>query len=216
MAIGPRLWNGAHLLLFGNDNDYSVTQTGAGEQLDVYVDFNGHFAKCPLDQKTLCQLNDLGAFSESVPRRSYVASWRAPRLQGLGGRPRRLRQADTLVLRPSSLVRASWPVPRPGRRLRRLGVLVGTGAPLAKDVVADQQRLTRRLPIRMTAPKVHGGFAYCSTKDQRVFPPSASLPSCSPQSRGFRFIAVAGMSHVDFVPRPSISLGRSGVFFVVG
>ena len=41
MAIGPRLLNGSHLLLFGNDNDYSVTQTGAGEQLDVYVDFNG-------------------------------------------------------------------------------------------------------------------------------------------------------------------------------
>ncbi len=72
MAIGPRLWNGAHLLLFGNDNDYSVTQTGAGAQLDVYVDFNGHFAKCPLDQQTLCQLNDLGTFSEPVPSGHFL------------------------------------------------------------------------------------------------------------------------------------------------
>ena len=67
MTIGPRLLNGAHLILFGNDNDYSVTQTGSGEQLDVYVNFNGQFAKCPLDQQTLCQLNDTGTFSEPVP-----------------------------------------------------------------------------------------------------------------------------------------------------
>ena len=45
------------LLLTGNDNDYSVTQTGAGEQFDVYVDFKGNFAKCVLDSQTECKVN---------------------------------------------------------------------------------------------------------------------------------------------------------------
>jgi hypothetical protein len=36
MTIGPRLKNGAHLILTGNDNDYSVTQqAGAATQFDV-------------------------------------------------------------------------------------------------------------------------------------------------------------------------------------
>jgi hypothetical protein len=37
LAIGPRLWSGARVVLIGSDNDYSVTQTGAGEQFDVCV-----------------------------------------------------------------------------------------------------------------------------------------------------------------------------------
>lgn len=37
LAIGPRLANGRHLVLIGSDNDYSVTQTGAGEQFEVCV-----------------------------------------------------------------------------------------------------------------------------------------------------------------------------------
>lgn len=37
LAIGPRLTNGRHLVLIGSDNDYSVTQTGAGEQFEVCV-----------------------------------------------------------------------------------------------------------------------------------------------------------------------------------
>jgi hypothetical protein len=57
LAIGPRLFGGARLILTGNDNDYSVTQTGAGEQFDVYVDFNGNFAKCVLDDATRCKVN---------------------------------------------------------------------------------------------------------------------------------------------------------------
>jgi hypothetical protein len=57
IAIGPRLLGGARLLLAGNDNDYSVTQTGAGDQFDVYVDFNGNFAKCLLDDPTQCEVN---------------------------------------------------------------------------------------------------------------------------------------------------------------
>jgi hypothetical protein len=57
LAIGPRLLGGARLLLTGNDNDFSVTQTGAGEQFDVYVDFNGNVAKCVLDSTTQCEVN---------------------------------------------------------------------------------------------------------------------------------------------------------------
>jgi hypothetical protein len=41
LAIGPRLKDGARAILAGNDNDYSVTQSGSGTQFDVYVDFNG-------------------------------------------------------------------------------------------------------------------------------------------------------------------------------
>lgn len=37
LAIGPRLLNGRHLVLVGTDNDYSVTQTGSGEQFEVCV-----------------------------------------------------------------------------------------------------------------------------------------------------------------------------------
>jgi hypothetical protein len=37
LAIGPRLTDGRHLVLIGSDNDYSVTQTGAGEQFEVCV-----------------------------------------------------------------------------------------------------------------------------------------------------------------------------------
>ncbi len=57
MAIGPQLWGGRRLILLGNDNDYSVTQTGAGEQFDVYVDFAGNFARCVLDDPTKCEVN---------------------------------------------------------------------------------------------------------------------------------------------------------------
>ncbi|MGH8108432.1 MAG: esterase-like activity of phytase family protein [Arenimonas sp.] len=38
LAIGPRLADGRFLVLVGTDNDYSVTQTGSGEQFDVCVD----------------------------------------------------------------------------------------------------------------------------------------------------------------------------------
>src|SRR6188508_1406943 len=57
MAIGPQLSGGRRLILLGNDNDYSVTQTGAGEQFDVYVDFAGGFARCVLDDATRCEVN---------------------------------------------------------------------------------------------------------------------------------------------------------------
>jgi hypothetical protein len=37
LAIGPRLWDGRYQVLVGTDNDYSVTQSGSGEQFDVCV-----------------------------------------------------------------------------------------------------------------------------------------------------------------------------------
>lgn len=57
ITIGPRLRNGARLILAGNDNDYSVTQNGSNIQFDVYVDFDGNFAKCVLDDPSMCELN---------------------------------------------------------------------------------------------------------------------------------------------------------------
>jgi hypothetical protein len=63
MTIGPRLKNGAYLILTGNDNDYSVTQSGSGTQFDVYVDFNGGFVQRDIDQPTM--LN--GVFVGPIP-----------------------------------------------------------------------------------------------------------------------------------------------------
>jgi hypothetical protein len=37
LAIGPRLLDGRYQVLVGTDNDYSVTQSGSGEQFDVCV-----------------------------------------------------------------------------------------------------------------------------------------------------------------------------------
>jgi hypothetical protein len=36
-------------------------------QSDIYVDFNGNFVKCPLDEREGCQLNGAGASDLSVP-----------------------------------------------------------------------------------------------------------------------------------------------------
>ncbi|MBX9584556.1 MAG: esterase-like activity of phytase family protein [Gemmataceae bacterium] len=38
LAVGPQLLDGRFALLVGTDNDFSVTQTGVGEQFDVYTD----------------------------------------------------------------------------------------------------------------------------------------------------------------------------------
>ena len=53
MSIGPRLNGGNYLILAGNDSDYSVTQSGAGTQFDVYVNFNGGSVTRDIDQPTL-------------------------------------------------------------------------------------------------------------------------------------------------------------------
>src|SRR5262245_40713761 len=58
MTIGPKLKNGGHLILAGNDNDYSVTQNAeTTTQLDVYVDFGGSFARCVIDDPAQCEVN---------------------------------------------------------------------------------------------------------------------------------------------------------------
>ncbi|HZV39372.1 MAG TPA: esterase-like activity of phytase family protein [Pseudoxanthomonas sp.] len=51
LAIGPRLADGRNLVLIGSDNDYSVTQTGAGEQFEVCVnrDTGERVSNVPLD-----------------------------------------------------------------------------------------------------------------------------------------------------------------------
>jgi hypothetical protein len=62
MTIGPKLRNGGHLILTGNDNDYSVTQNAnTREQFDVYVDFGGNFARCVIDDPTRCEINPAAA-----------------------------------------------------------------------------------------------------------------------------------------------------------
>ncbi len=57
LTIGPRLADGGHVIVAGNDNDYSVTQTGSGEQFDVYVNFAGSFVRCVLDDPTRCEVD---------------------------------------------------------------------------------------------------------------------------------------------------------------
>lgn len=51
LAIGPRLPDGRFLVLVGSDNDYSVTQTGAGEQFEVCVNraTGARVSNVPLD-----------------------------------------------------------------------------------------------------------------------------------------------------------------------
>ena len=50
MAIGPKLADGRTLVLIGTDNDYSVTQSGSGEQFEVCLDrTTGVRAQVPLD-----------------------------------------------------------------------------------------------------------------------------------------------------------------------
>lgn len=62
MTIGPKLKNGGHVILTGNDNDYSVTQNAnTSEQFDVYVDFGGNFARCVIDDPTRCEVNPAAA-----------------------------------------------------------------------------------------------------------------------------------------------------------
>ena len=63
LAIGPALrrGGGARVIIIGNDNDYSVTQTGAGAQFDIYVDFAGNSVQRDLDQPTKLNGLEVGA-----------------------------------------------------------------------------------------------------------------------------------------------------------
>lgn len=55
LAIGPRLNDGAYLLLAGTDNDYSVTQNGTGTQFDIYFNpTTGQRMQCDLGTTSNC------------------------------------------------------------------------------------------------------------------------------------------------------------------
>lgn len=59
LAIGPRLASGQYLLLAGTDNDYSVTQSGSGQQFDVWFRFSdadpyAGSIQCPIGLTTGC------------------------------------------------------------------------------------------------------------------------------------------------------------------
>jgi hypothetical protein len=60
LAIGPRLRKGARVIIAGNDNDYSVTQSGSGTQFDVYVNFTGGTEQRDLDQPTTLNGMEVG------------------------------------------------------------------------------------------------------------------------------------------------------------
>ncbi len=58
-AIGPMLADGSFMMLMGTDNDYSVTQNGAGTQFDVYFRFSDSdplatSIQCPIGTVTGC------------------------------------------------------------------------------------------------------------------------------------------------------------------
>jgi hypothetical protein len=66
LAVGPRLADGRYLVLAGTDNDYSVTQNGAGTQFDVYFDFSepdpyASSIQCPIGETTGCVATAGGA-----------------------------------------------------------------------------------------------------------------------------------------------------------
>ena len=72
LTIGPRLKFGQYSIVAGNDNDYSVTQLGGSlTQYETYVDFAGHYARCPLGTQTGCEIDgdgvDTGDFNQPLP-----------------------------------------------------------------------------------------------------------------------------------------------------
>lgn len=64
LAIGPRLADGRHLVLVGSDNDYSVTQTGAGEQFEVCVNRStgARVSNIPLDGRCPADMERIPGF----------------------------------------------------------------------------------------------------------------------------------------------------------
>ena len=72
LTIGARLKFGQYSIVAGNDNDYSVTQLGGSlTQYETYVDFAGHYARCPLGAQTGCEIDgdgvDTGDFNQPLP-----------------------------------------------------------------------------------------------------------------------------------------------------
>lgn len=71
LAVGPRLANGSFLVLAGTDNDYSVTQSGSGEQFDVWfrvgdADPYASSIQCPIGQTAGCFLTSNTAAAASL------------------------------------------------------------------------------------------------------------------------------------------------------
>ena len=71
LAVGPQLANGQYMLLAGTDSDYSVTQSGNGEQFDVWFKFSdldpyASSIQCPIGQIVNCFLTSNGAVSASL------------------------------------------------------------------------------------------------------------------------------------------------------
>jgi hypothetical protein len=66
LAIGPQLGNGLYMVLAGTDNDYSVTQSGSGEQFDVWFRFSdvdpmASSIQCPIGLTSGCTFTAGGA-----------------------------------------------------------------------------------------------------------------------------------------------------------
>jgi hypothetical protein len=61
LTIGPRLTGGSHVIVVGNDNDYSVTQNSSKTQFDVYVNFTGGSVQRDLDRPTTVNGVEVGA-----------------------------------------------------------------------------------------------------------------------------------------------------------
>jgi len=61
LTIGPVLDDLSYLILVGTDNDYSVTQSGSGQQFDVYVDFTGQSLQRDIGSPNLLNGVDQGA-----------------------------------------------------------------------------------------------------------------------------------------------------------
>ena len=109
LAIGPRLHGGGRVILAGNDNDYSVTQSGAGEQFDVYVNFAGSFVRCVLDDPTRCEVDppadDVTIDHPGRAAQGLLAAARsAARLSRVATGPRRLPAAAGVPLVPADVV----------------------------------------------------------------------------------------------------------------
>lgn len=70
LAVGPELAPGLFLMLAGTDNDYSVTQSGSGEQFDVWFNFSdadpyASSIHCPIGQTVGCFLGSNPATAAS-------------------------------------------------------------------------------------------------------------------------------------------------------
>ncbi|KAI9019012.1 esterase-like activity of phytase-domain-containing protein [Hyaloraphidium curvatum] len=133
ITIGPRLADGSFLLLLATDNDFSVTQTGGGTQLDVCT--NG--TQVAIDSGCTLVPSFLYAFKVSLP--GYVASQttRTTLTRTTATVSSSFRISWNRLLRRSSFVRPrALQAPRPrlsflrfaSTKLNRAGALPATGS----------------------------------------------------------------------------------------